>query len=174
VRRLVDAAALRRFMESLGPAAERDLRVYFTGGASAVLLGWRASTVDVDLKLEPESDRVYRALPSLKDELQINVELAAPDQFIPPIPGWQERSIFIAREGRIAYYHYDFAAQALAKLQRGHRQDLDDVRQMLARGLVTPGDLLRRFEQIAPELYRYPAIDPAAFQRAVKEAAEGL
>lgn len=168
MRRLVDEAALRRFMAALGPAAERDLRLYFTGGASAVLLGWRASTVDVDLKLEPDSDPVLRALPRLKDELQINVELAAPDQFIPPLPGWRDRSPFIAREGRISFYHYDLTAQALAKVQRGHRQDLDDVRQMLERGLVERGELLRRFEQIEPELYRYPAVDPAAFRKAVE------
>ena len=162
MRWLVDEAALRRFMAALGPAAEHDLRLYFTGGTSAVLLGWRASTVAVDLKLKPDSDRVLRALPRLKDVFQINVELAAPDHFIPPLPGWQDRSRFIAREGRISYYHYDLTAQALAKIQRGHRQDLDDVRQMLERGLVERGELLRRFEQIEPELYRYPAIDPAA------------
>lgn len=40
---------------------------------------------------EPE-DALYRALPGLKESLEINVELAAPDQFIPPVPGWEKRS----------------------------------------------------------------------------------
>jgi hypothetical protein len=44
------------------------------------------------------------------------------------------------------------------------------VRQMLARGLVERGDVLRRFEQIEPGLYRYPAIAPTAFRRALEEA----
>ncbi len=156
-------------MRELGGEAERDLRLYFTGGATAVLLGWRSSTLDVDIKVDPESDRVSRAIPRVKEKLEINIELAAPDQFIPEVPGWEERSAFIAREGRLSFYHYDFYAQALSKIQRGHSQDLGDVRQMLERGLVDRQELRRRFEQIEPQLYKFPAIDPATFRRALEE-----
>jgi len=169
MRRPVDAERLHRFMRELGREAEGDVRLYFTGGATAVLLGWRMSTIDVDIKMEPESDRLFRALPGIKDKLEVNIELAAPDQFIPEIPGWKERSSFIAREGRLSFYHYDFYAQALSKIQRGHDQDLADVREMLARGLAEREELRQRFEQIEPQLYRYPAIDPKAFRRAVEE-----
>jgi hypothetical protein len=170
MRRPVDAERIHRFMRELGREAEGDVRLYFTGGATAVLLGWRASTIDVDIKMEPETDRLFRALPRIKDHLEVNIELAAPDQFIPEIPGWEGRSLFITREGRLSFYHYDFYAQALSKIQRGHAQDLSDVREMMARGLVERGELWRRFEQIEPNLYRYPAIDPAAFRRTVEEA----
>jgi hypothetical protein len=170
MRRPVDAERIRRFMRELGGEAERDLRLYFTGGATAVLLGWRSSTVDVDIKVEPESDRIFRALPRLKETLEINVELAAPDQFIPPVPGWEERSAFIAREGHLSFYHYDFYAQALSKIQRGHAKDREDVRQMLDRGLIDREELRRRFEEIEPQLYRYPAIDPAAFRKALESS----
>lgn len=156
-------------MRALGHEAEGETRLYFTGGATAVLLGWRSSTVDVDIKVDPESDRLFRAIPQIKDRLEINVELAAPDQFIPALPGWQERSAFIGREGLLSFYHYDLYSQALSKIQRGHAQDLADVRQMLERGLIDRRDLLRRFEQIEPHLYRFPAIDPAAFRKAVEE-----
>lgn len=169
MRRPVDAERIHRFMRELGREAEGDVRLYFTGGATAVLLGWRVSTIDVDIKMEPESDRLFRALPRIKDTLEVNIELAAPDQFIPEIPGWKERSLFIVREGRLSFYHYDFYAQALSKIQRGHAQDLSDVREMMARGLIEREGLRRRFEQIEPHLYRYPAIDPAAFRRAVEE-----
>lgn len=157
-------------MRELGGEAERELRLYFTGGATAVLIGWRSSTLDVDIKVDPESDRVSRAIPRVKEKLEINIELAAPDQFIPEVPGWEERSAFIAREGRLSFYHYDFYAQALSKIQRGHAQDRGDVRQMLERGLIDPQELRRRFEQIEPRLYKFPAIDPAAFRRALVEA----
>lgn len=156
-------------MRALGNEAEGETRLYFTGGATAVLLGWRSSTVDVDIKMDPESDRLFRAIPQIKDRLEINVELAAPDQFIPALPGWQERSAFIGREGRLSFYHYDLYSQALSKIQRGHAQDLADVRQMLERGLIDREELLRRFEQIEPNLYRFPAIDPSAFRKAVEE-----
>jgi len=170
MRRPVDAERIGRFMRELGGEAEKDLRLYFTGGATAVLIGWRSNTLDVDVKVDPESDRIFRAFPRLKEKLEINIELAAPDQFIPELPGWQERSVFIAREGRLSFYHYDFYSQALSKIQRGHSQDLGDVRQMLERGLIDRQELRRRFEQIEPELYRFPAIDPAAFRRALEEA----
>jgi len=169
MRRLVDEPRLRRFMKALGDEAEKDVRLYFTGGATAVLLGWRASTVDVDIKLDPEVDRIFRALPRLKEELEVNVELASPDHFIPELPGWRERSLFVAREGRLSFYHYDLYSQALSKIERGHAQDLADVRQMLAKGLVDPAELMKRFEEIESRLYRYPAIDAASFRRAVEE-----
>ena len=44
------------------------------GGATAVLHGWRASTIDVDLKLVPDDDALLRALPRLKEELHVNLE----------------------------------------------------------------------------------------------------
>ena len=166
MRRPLDAARLRAFMHALGAEADRESRVYLTGGATAVLLGWRSSTIDVDLKLEPETDRLLRALASLKETLELNIELAAPDQFIPELPGWRERSPWIAREGRLDFHHYDAYAQALAKIERGHTQDRDDVAQMLARGLIDPNELERRFTEIEPQLFRFPALDPASFRRA--------
>jgi hypothetical protein len=135
MRRPVDAERLRRFMQALGPEAEKDLRLYFTGGAT------------------------------------VNIELAAPDQFIPEVPGWQDRSLYIAREGRIAFYHYDLYSQALAKIERGHSLDLEDVRKMLETGLVDRQELLRRFAQIEPRLHQHPAIDPVSFRHAVEELA---
>ena len=170
MRELTDAQALARFMRALGGAADRETRVYFTGGATAVLLGWRPSTIDADLLMVPESDALFRALPALKDELKINVEVASPAHFIPELPGWQVRSPFIAREGRVSFHHYDLYAQALAKVERGHRQDRDDVREMLARGLVERERLRAYFEQILPEMHRYPALDPPSFRRALEEA----
>lgn len=173
MRRPVDAARVRAFMRALGQQADREGHAYLTGGATAVLFGWRESTIDIDLKLEPESDRLLRALADLKERLELNLELAAPDQFIPELPGWRERSPWIAREGRLDFHHYDAYAQALAKIERGHAQDRLDVAQMLARGLVDPSQLEQRFTEIEPLLYRFPALDPASFRRAVEAVTRG-
>jgi hypothetical protein len=97
------------------------------------------------------------------------MELASPADFIPPLPGWEDRSRFIAREGTLFFHHYDFYAQCLAKIERGHRKDRTDVEMMLAQGLVERPRLLEPFEAIEPELYRYPAIDPATFRSAVAQ-----
>jgi hypothetical protein len=171
VRRLVDAARLRELMRELGRAADCAGGAYLVGGSTAVLVGWRQSTVTIDLKIEPESDHMLRAIAELKERLDLNLELAAPDQFIPELPGWRDRSPWIAREGKLDFHHYDPYAQALAKLERGHVQDRADVEAMIARELVAPRELLRRFEEIEPLLYRFPAIDPASFRRAVEAVA---
>jgi hypothetical protein len=168
MRRPVDAERIRAFMRALGDDAHAPARVYLTGGATAVLLGWRNATIDVDLKFEPESDRLLRAIVELKERLEVNVELAAPDQFIPELSGWRDRSPFVAREGRLDFHHYDLYAQALAKIERGHAQDRDDVRNMIERGLVEPPILLQRFAEIEADLFRFPAIDAAAFRRLVE------
>ncbi len=168
MREVADASRVRAFMGALAARAETQARVYFTGGATAVLIGWRPTTIDVDIKIVPESDRLLQAIPELKEALHINVELAAPDQFIPPLEGWQERSPFINQEGHLAFHHYDLYAQALAKIERGHRQDLEDVRQMFQRGLVEAKGILRHYETIESHLYRYPAMDPKSFRAAVE------
>ena len=169
MRKPVDPPRLRSFLEALGGAASRDVTVYLTGGATALLLGWRLSTLDVDLKIVPEDDALMRAIPRLKEELQLNVEIASPDDFLPELPDWRERSPSVERLGRVAVRHYDLYAQALAKLERGHAQDLDDVREMMRRGLVRPDRLLELLAAIEPDLYRFPAIDPKSFRRAVEE-----
>jgi hypothetical protein len=127
MRQKVSLDRLKRFMSAVGRAGRKNARVYFVGGATAVLLGWRETTIDVDLKITPESDEILRALPHLKEDLQLNIELAAPDDFIPALPGWEERSTYIAKEGPIEFFHYDFYAQALAKLERAHSTDMLDV-----------------------------------------------
>jgi hypothetical protein len=167
VRHLVDRDRLERFMRSMGRAADRPGRAYLTGGATAVLEGWRPSTIDVDVVFAPDTDALLRAVPALKEELRLNVELVSPAHFIPELPGWEERSAFVAQEGPLAFHHYDFYAQALAKLERGHARDGEDVTAMIERGLVERARLRDLFDAIEPSLYRFPAIDPIVFRRSV-------
>ena len=161
------AEKVRDLMRRLGNAARGEGRIYLVGGSSAVLVGWRESTVDIDLKLDPEPAGVFEAIARAKEALSINVELAAPDDFIPPLPGWRERSPFIARHGSVDYHHYDFYAQALAKLERGHELDLSDVREMGRRGLIRASRLIELYESVEAAMVRYPAIDPPSFRRKV-------
>ena len=115
-----------------------------------MIMGWRNTAMDVDLKLEPQPPGAFEAIARAKEELDINVDLAAPNDFIPALPDWRERSVFIARHGTVEFFHYDFYAQALAKIARGHEQDLHDVKAMHRRKLVEPKPLMRLFEAIEP------------------------
>ncbi len=165
VRAPVDAERLQRFMRELGRRVRGPGRVYLTGGATAVLHGWRSSTVDVDIKLEPEPPGAFEAIATLKNELDINVELASPDQFLPAPTDWAGRSSFIASFGQIEFRHFDYRAQALSKIARGHGRDLADAEAMIERGLVSKEELGRALDEIDDWLVRYPALDADAFRR---------
>jgi hypothetical protein len=169
----VDRDRLQAFASRLGQLTNTKTIVYLTGGATAVLEGWRESTVDVDIRLEPDSDVLLRGLPTLKEELQLNIELASPPDFIPELPGWRERSPMVFEAGNVQVRHFDPYSQALSKIERGFSQDLDDVADMIEHRLVRPERLLELYEQIESELYRYPAINPAAFRQKLMRAVKG-
>ncbi len=173
MRELTDVDRLHALMERLGDAAKRPGEVYLTGGATAVLLGWRPTTVDVDLKLEGDAESLLQAIPQLKEDLRINVELACPSDFIPELPGWRDRCLFIARHGLLNFRHYDFYSQALAKIERNHLLDAGDVAEMLGHRLVERQRLKELFERIESELYRFPAVDAVSFRRRVEDVVRG-
>jgi hypothetical protein len=131
------------------------------------LYGWRDSTIDVDIKAVPDQ-AVLRAIPRIKEELKINVELASPADFIPVRRGWEERSPFIDTYGHVTFLHFELAAQALSKIERGHRQDVLDVEEMLQRHLVDPQGLRDYFESIEADFYRFPALDQSDFRQALE------
>ena len=74
------------------------------------------------------------------------------------------------RIGNLTVCHYDLTAQALAKIERGHARDLADVRALRAAGLVSDDGLRQAYAHAAPDLYRYPAIDPDTYREALESA----
>jgi hypothetical protein len=168
MRPRADTESINRFIAALGRAVRVPARIYLTGGATAVLEGWRTTTVDIDLRIEPDLDAILREIPALKQRLDVNVELASPADFIPELPGWRDRSPFITRAGQLDVYHFDPYSQALSKLERAFDQDLEDVREMVRRGLVEPPLARELFDRIEPGLYRFPAIDPPSFRARVE------
>jgi hypothetical protein len=168
MRQPVTAARVNEFMKALGSGVRSPARIFLVGGASAVLLGWRDSTVDIDLKTIPDRDDILRQLSALKERLEVNIELASPGDFIPELPGWEERSQFVRQEGKLTFLHYDFYAQALAKAERGHESDLRDVNEMIRSKLIDAERLLEFFDQIEDDIQKYPALDAASFRRKVE------
>jgi hypothetical protein len=51
-----------------------------------VLRGWREGTIDIDMKIVPEDDRILRAIPAIKEQLHINIELTSPAERTPQGP----------------------------------------------------------------------------------------
>jgi hypothetical protein len=62
MRDLTDSKAIDESMRALGRMSRRPARVYLTGGSSAVLFTWRETTIDIDLRFEPEHDELFRAM----------------------------------------------------------------------------------------------------------------
>jgi hypothetical protein len=134
-----------------------------------LLIGWRSSTVDIDIRLDPEPPGIFQAIAKLKQELDINIELASPQDFLPQLPGWRDRSIFIGRQGEISFYHYDFTAQALSKLSRGYNRNIDDVRAMYKQKLFTLEKLSDCFNEIESELIRFPPLDADLLRNKIEQ-----
>jgi len=174
MRSTVDPEKIEQLMEILGREARDFGSVYFTGGVSALLIGWRSSTVDVDIRLDPEPPGIFQALAKIKRALNLNIELASPQDFLPPLPGWRDRSVFIGKRGKISFYHYDFTAQALSKLSRGYDRDLSDVRAMYAQELFSLEDLRDCLRAIEPELIRFPYLTPETLKGKVNNFIEQI
>jgi hypothetical protein len=168
MRQPVTAGRVNEFMKALGSGVTTPTRIFLVGGASAVLLGWRDATIDIDLKAIPDQTEILRKLSALKEQLEINIELASPGDFIPELPGWQDRSQFVRQERKVTFLHYDFYAQALAKIERSHEHDLRDVAEMQRSNLIEPGRVLEFFDQIEDDIQNYPALNAASFRRKVE------
>jgi len=156
-------------MDELAASVRGPGNIYFRGGATALLLGFREQTIDVDIKLDPEPEGVFEAIAQLKNRLDLNIELASPDDFIPATSDWREKSLIVASIGKVQFFHYDLTLQALAKLERNHEQDVEDVRNLVRGGYVTAEELSRKFARIEPQLLRYPAINAKDFRKKVDD-----
>ncbi len=165
MRRPLDPERLRQVLEALGRACRGPGVLFLTGGATALLEGWRDSTVDVDFKLDPEPEGVFAAIADIKEELDVNVELASPADFLPELRDWRSQSRLVGQFGPIEVRHYDFRAQALSKLARGFGRDIADVRAMLERGLVSCDGLRGALDEMASRLDRFPRVDRAKLAR---------
>ena len=78
-------------MKALGKAVRKPGRLYLAGGAALVHMGLRpGSTLDIDVVIETtDEDEMVTAIRRLVEQLQLNIELSSPGDFIPvPRNGW--------------------------------------------------------------------------------------
>ena len=143
------------------------------GGGTAVLSGWRPTSIDADLFAPDES--VFRDIQGIKERLNVNVEFARPEHFVPALPDSESRHVFIETVDRVSYYHYDPYAQVFSKIVRGFERDIDDARQFLRAGMVEPERLRGLVQQIPPSEYaKYPNLSQDAVRQAVEDFVSDL
>jgi hypothetical protein len=167
LRNLTNLERLNAFFDRIQRGVRDQVSVYLTGGACALLKGWRETTLDIDFIFEPEIEVIYKNIPEIKIDLKINLEVASPSHFLPELPGWKDRSEFIKTCGKVSFYHYDFYSQALSKLERFHTQDIRDVQSMLDNSLIDPQKLHEYFKAIEGKIFKYPSIDPRELEQKI-------
>ncbi len=170
VRGSVTRDDLQAFMRELARSApgRRSYRVYFVGGGTAVDSGWRESTIDVDLAADDES--VFRDVQGIKERLQMNIEFARPEDFVPPLKGSSDRHRFIDTIGRVSFYHYDPYAQLFSKVVRGFNRDLQDAESFIRSGMVDPKLLLSLVRRSPEKAFaKYPTLTRQAVLDAVRD-----
>jgi len=161
--------SIESLMNELARRAPRkgSYRVYFVGGGTAVYLGWRPSSIDVDLY--SDLDTVFRDIQEVKELLGINIEFARPEDFVPPLRGSASRHVFIETIGTVSFYHYDPYAQCLSKIARGFARDLADAREFIRSDMVDPKKLRSLVAAIPDSAYaKYPALSRRGIERAVE------
>lgn len=146
----------------------RSYRVYFVGGGTAVLAGWRESTIDADLA--SDDDAIFRDVQGMKERLQLNIEFARPEDFVPPLKGSGDRHLFIESIERVAFYHYDPYSQLLSKVIRGFNRDIQDANAFIRCGMVNP-EKFRTLVQGIPDrsFAKYPTLTRRAVLGAVMD-----
>lgn len=153
---------MHEFLAAFGEHCLGPGRLYLVGDATAVLRGFRSSTVDLDFVLDPEPAGAFEAIARLKDELDVSVEISSPAHFVPELRDWREHSPSVGRYGEVEVFDYDLRAQALAKLARGFTRDFADVHSMIDSGATSAAAIAEAFESIRDRILRYPRLDEHA------------
>lgn len=170
MRRRLTRQGLRDLMKELARSApgRGPYRVFFVGGGTAVYEGWRESTIDADLYSDTEE--ILGDIQDIKERLQLNIELARPENFIPALAGSEDRHVFIETVRNVSFYHYDPCAQLLSKVIRGFGRDIQDAENFIKSGMVEAERFRSLVRDIPDSAYnRYPALSRKAVLEAVDD-----
>jgi hypothetical protein len=147
MRESADRSRLLQVLEEIGRRFRHPGRVYLAGSAALIFEGLRAASVDVDYmaEIDPAWEGEFsRTIHAIKDDLQVNLELASPADFIPLPPGWRERSPWLGRFGTVDVYGFDPYATGLTKLLRGRASDVQDLAALCTQGRIDLDELERQ------------------------------
>lgn len=159
---------IERFLRELGRRNRGEGRLYLVGGAQMVYAGFRGQTEDIGymIRLEGDHQEFTSAVRALIRELNLSVEPAGPADFFPLPSGWEERSQFIGRYGRLDVFTLDPVSATLGKIERGSNRDIQDALSLVRSGIVELPEPTAAFEEVVPRLERESLrVDEADFRR---------
>src|ERR1700682_4950612 len=153
LRQGVNRERISLLLREVGQRYHQPARLNLVGGTSLVFEGYRELTLDVDLAIDVSADgqsQLLRVLQEVMLALDMNIEEAAPGDFIPLPAGYADRHEFIGRFGQVDVFHFDWYSNALSKIERGRQQDLTDVVAMLQHERIEWSQLDSMFHEILP------------------------
>lgn len=158
-RRDVDASALDAFLDGVGRRVRDPVRLYIAGGAEAVILGIRPTTLDIDVTLDaddPQAERrAERVVEDVAERVGVVVEWSDPTMFLPiPRAAALKRSPWHRTVGQVRVHQFDLVSVALGKIGRGTERDLADVDAYLDRGLIRWPDVETLWRAVRGESFR--------------------
>ncbi len=167
MRRSVDKTTIESFLQELGRTFHKPGRLYLVRGAALVHSGVRSGfTEDIDVQVNGanEGDLIV-AIQKLIERLQINIEFAAPGDFMPLPSQWEAQARFVGRYGSIDVFYFDFYSIALSKIERGNNRDIADVKLLVQQGIITLDELDKAYQEVLAQLGkgRYPRVTPQRF-----------
>ncbi len=169
MRQRTDQARLTRFLNALGGRMRRPVRLYLVGGSVLIDLGFRESTLDIDYVADADDPAVLaeleQAVRALKDELDVNVELASPADFLPIPPSVLGRSRFVGQYGQLSVYYYHLPSLVIAKAARGLEQDMADAEWLISSGEVAWSDIEATWHEVIASPTGWMRHEPAAVEQ---------
>jgi len=163
----VDKQAIESFLQQMGRTFRKSGRLYLVGGAALIHAGVRPGvTLDIDIHVgsENEGDLIV-GIQRLIQQMQINIEFASPQDFIPLPAQWEAHAQYVGRYGQIDVFYFDFYSIALSKIERGTTRDIEDVRLLIQQQRIRLDELDTAYQEVFAQLGkgRYPKITPERF-----------
>lgn len=109
-------------MSALGELVRGEGTIYLTGGATALLRGWRDATIDVDIKPDPEPAGLFEALREKLGEIETllprypAIDARSFRRAVEEFVG-SERGRLLQAQGGDAYSRYNALMRELASFE---------------------------------------------------------
>lgn len=163
----VDKQTIESFLQQLGRTFRKPGRLYLVCGAALVHAGVRPGfTQDINIQVGGANESEFIiGIQRLIQQMQINVEFASPQDFIPLPSQWEAHAQFVARYGQIDVFYFDFYSIALSKIERGTTRDIEDVKLLVQQQRIELNELDAAYQEVFAQLGkgRYLKVTPERF-----------
>ena len=141
----MDNFELHSILKILGERVPPESQLVLVGGSALILLGSPRPTMDIDFVGDDiHPNELHRKIIQIAKELKIHIDLVPLDRFVPLPEGSEDRKIPIGQFGNLGVYIADPYSIALSKVDRGLKEDFDDLVFLIERNYIS----LEKLEQI--------------------------